>query len=904
MKSSTIRRCAFIALGLLFPWLLIAQQPNEVIFSKEFENRKVVDILQELSLQAPDFRFFFLPDSTMQTPLSVSFQQVTLDDALRQLLEPLDLGYISYRSYALVIGPKDRLGQSYTAAYYSRLAEITRRPEDRQALIIGNEGQLDPLGTVLLKGIISDDLSGDPVPGAIVVLNDSLNLAVANEKGAFSFNVAPGSYKISINNIGYEPRHVQVNVLSSGDVELAISKSFVQLEEVTIEAAGSDDNITSSQVGITKLDMKGIQKIPVLLGEVDIERILLLEPGVSKIAEGASGFNVRGGAVDQNLIMQDDGFLLNSSHALGFISTFNADMIQSVSLYKGYMPAQYGGRLSSVLDVTMRNASFEEFHLKAGLGPVASRLNLEIPVKKNKSSLNVGIRSTYADFLLKLASNTDVRKSSATFYDGQIRYAHKLNEHNNLEMSFYISDDDFRFSDDFGFDYSTKLAQMAWKSQINERWYSQFSVSASEYSSALSELPEDIASTLETGVSYLKAQEQLTYNISSNTTMDLGLSSIYYKVDPGSRVPTSEISVVEAKSLEDQQALESAVFIQTEWLQSSRLSLNGGLRFNGYLYLGPQTVFEYDGARSLENITDTVIYDKSEVIKSYFSVEPRFSFRYKLNEEKAIKGGYSHTTQFINQISNLDAPTPTSVWQLSNTHLQPIRAHNFSLGYFRNFQNDTWETSVEAYFRDVKDIIDYRDFADLNVNSHLETELVAGKARAYGLELSVKKQKGNFTGWLSYTLSRTERKIDEINNGRWYLSNFDKTHDISLVGVFQISMRQSFTVNFNYATGRPTTAPVGSYTDENGLIIPVYSQRNQLRVPDFHRLDISYTIGKGYNRSKKVKTSWSFSIYNLYGRKNTYSVFFVQKPFNFPTANRFAVLGSIFPSISFNIEIQ
>lgn len=884
---------------------MCGQSADQIKVSGSFIDQPRRYILNKISENA-GIRIYFKEDSILTQPISFSARDMSLKDALLNILKDTGWGYLIYRDYAVVIGPQFRLNQSYNPLYYSKLEEIISSIPGEEQLVIGNKDHLDPMGSAVITGSLVDDLSAEPLMGAVVYLSDSSGSTVTDQFGKFTIQSPTGIQTLTIQSLGYIKKDFPLMVYSDDHLELNLSKDVVNLDEVTIEAEAGDVNVESTQIGIAKLDLKDMQKIPVLMGEIDIERILLLQPGVSKIADGSSGFNVRGGEVDQNLILQDEGLLMNTSHALGFVSTFNADLIQSVSLYKGSMPAQYGGRLSSVLDVQMRNGNFQNLSLKAGISPVSSKLKLEFPLVKEKSSLNVGFRSTYADALLKLARSPDVRNSSAFFYDGQMRYAHKLNDRNNLEVSFYTSQDNFRFSDQFGFDYKTLLGQVALKSQIREKFFSQLSISASQYESSRKELRTNQASQLDNGVSYLKLKELVTYTYSDQVKLEGGISSIYYQVDPGSIMPTNTISVVSSKALEKEQALESALFLQSEWAHSPAFSVNAGVRMVLYHYLGPKTMFRYLEGQpvTLENLQDTLSFSSGTVIESYTSVEPRLSFRYRLNLSESIKAGYSRTAQFINQISNFDAPTPSSVWQLSNTHLQPLRAHNYSLGFFKNLNDNNWETSIEAYYRSISNQFDYKDFAEINVNEHLETELVTGRGRAYGLELSVKKQQGNFNGWLSYTLSRTERQIEGINHGNWYLSNLDKTHDVSLVGIFQIDERQTFTINFNYATGRPTTAPVGTYRNENGLIIPVYSQRNQLRIPDFHRLDIGYTVGQGYNRSRRVKTSWSFSVYNLYGRRNAYSVYFIQKPFDFPTANRFSVLGSIMPSISFNIEFK
>ena len=434
------------------------------------------------------------------------------------------------------------------------------------------------------------------------------------------------------------------------------------------------------------------------MGEVDIEKVLLLQPGVSKIAEGSSGFNVRGGEVDQNLVMQDEGFLLNSSHALGLLSTFNPDMVQSVQLYKGTMPAYYGGRLASALDVKIRNGDFQRFKLKAGISPITGRLNIETPVIKNKSSINIGARYSYADPVLKLGNTPDIRQSSSFFYDAQLRYAHKLNENNRLEFSFYSAFDEFRYSKDFGFDYQTLMGQLAYKSQISDKLFSNLSLVASEYKSARYELDPSLASQLNNSVNYYKIKEHLTFSASERLKLDGGVSAIYYDVDPGSIMPDSEISPVKAKDLEHEQGLESALFLQSEWSPSINWSFSLGLRGVLYQYRGPKTVFHYTEGLpiSIDNIQDTLTFDKGQVIESYGSLEPRFSFRYRLNSSESIKGGYSRTVQYINQISNFTAPTPSSVWQLSTPYIEPTKAHNFSLGFFKNYRENLWETSIEG----------------------------------------------------------------------------------------------------------------------------------------------------------------------------------------------------------------
>jgi hypothetical protein len=499
----------------------------------------------------------------------------------------------------------------------------------------------------------------------------------------------------------------------------------------------------------------------------------------------------------------------------------------------------------------------------------------------------------------------EVRNSSVFFYDANFRYTHRLNDKNLLIVSAYASEDDFNYNKDFGFDYQTLLGQLMYKKIFSDRLFSQLSVTGSRYQSAQFDFTGTDASRLDQSITYFKLQEQLTYTPHNNLQWNGGISAIYYLTQPGERQPYGNLSRVFAKKLETERGLESAVFVNADWTVAPALQISGGLRFGAYFFLGSKTVFEYENPTrpDAESIIDTTFYNNGEVIATYTSLEPRLSARYRLSPDVSVKMGYSRTAQFINQIFNTDSPTPTSQFQLSTKYIEPTRSHNFSIGYFQNFKDNLWETSLEVYGRVIDQLFDYKDFANLTVNEHLETELLAGTGRAYGAELSIKKNRGRLHGLLSYTLARIERQVPGINEGAWYVSNFDKPHDLSLVLNFQYNQRHTFTFNFAYGTGRPTTAPIGSYQTPAGVFIPIYTERNALRIPDYHRLDFAYTLGRSYRKDKRFKTSWTFSIYNVYGRRNAFSVFFTQTPRTAAQANRLAILGSAFPALTFNFEL-
>ena len=910
-KSFFMNQClGRLLLAVLFLWspmsFIKGQSLAELEITASFDNQPLSAILEQLE---SDYQllFYFEQESLPAKRYSRSFEKEPLKKVLQNLLKDTFLGFMVYRDYVIVVAPARILDEVYTADYYQALQEAIYVEPDtssvRQPVVVGEIGQLNPSGKATITGQILDDQSGEPVIGASLFFRE-LNIGTASdENGYFELEAPIGKLELSVQYIGYQEMIQVLQVFGSGQIDFSLQKMAINLGEVIVEAQAPDANIKDVQVGVTHLDIKAIKKLPAFLGEADLIKSLLLQPGVSTIGEGATGINVRGGEVDQNLFLLDEGFVFNSSHALGFFSTFQSDLIREVTLYKGNIPAQYGGRLASVLEVKMKDGNNKKFQAKGGLGPISSRITLEGPIVKEKSSFIAGFRSTYSDWALGLINVPEVQQSSAFFYDANFRYTHHLNEKNTLALSGYLSHDEFEYNRQFGFDYTTLMAQLDYKKTVSNRLFSNTSFTTSQYKNIQSNLNGTDSSLLENSLSYVKFREQLTFSPAKSLHLDAGFSSILYLQEPGSIRPDGAISTVEEKSLEKEKGLESAIFLNAEWAASPALTISGGLRFVLYQYLGAKTVFNYGQSLNLEQITDTTYYSSGQVIADYSSLEPRLSLRYRFDKQSSLKAGYARTSQFINQVSNADVPTPTSLWLLSSLHIEPQRSHNFSIGFFRNFEDNRWETSLETYFRFVDHLFDYKDFANLTVNEHIETELLSGEGRAYGMELSIRKKDGPIHGWLSYTLSRAERQVTGINRGNWYPSNYDKPHDLSLVLNFQANRRNTFTLNFNYSTGRPATPPVGRYQADNGLIIPVYAERNQLRIPDYHRLDIAYTLGQGHDRTKKFKTSWTFSLYNVYGRRNAFSVFFTQRPFQRPTANRLAVLGSVFPALTFNFEI-
>jgi len=904
MMELHLRKFVIILLCLLGTYLSMAQSLSEQKVTLASDETTLQQLIAEISRSSNTS--IYLPSALGDLPTAaIDAADLSLSDLLKQVLEPHSLGALFHRNSMVVIAEGTDLGQTFSADYYQALEESIEaaQEENVQEIVVGSIDQLTTSGQTLLSGRVTDVESGEVVIGATIIVEETGDGTASDENGDYTLGLRAGSYVLVVQYIGYQNKRVPVKVISSGTLDLAVAKSQVLLDEVVVQAQAKDANIKSTQVGVTRLSTKDIEKLPSFLGEVDIIKGLLLQPGISTIGEGASGFNVRGGNVDQNLIMIDEGIIFNASHALGFFSSFNSDIVSEAILYKGTMPAIYGGRLASALDVKVRDGSMERWHLKGGLGLVSSRFNLDGPIKEGKTSLLLSGRSTYSNWLLKRVKLPSVRNSSAYFYDVNFRLLHRFNEKNNITISAYLTEDQFSFNQDFGFDYNTAMTQVQYRKVLGELTLATTNVVWSRYQSQQDDLEGLDASAYKTGLEYLKFKQNINY-LGDNFQMNVGVSAINYQVDGNSIVPTQALSITTPESLPKEQGIEWAAYADFDWKISARFSLIAGLRYSLFQNLGPFDSYLYEDPENptVEGIIEPTTFS-DRVTESYSHFQPRLSFRYNVSANSSIKGGYGRTAQYINQIYNSETPTPTNFWKLSNQYVRPQLAHNYSLGYFHNFSNNLWVTSIEGFYRDIDELFDYRGFADLLLNDHLETELLRGVGRSYGVELSINRQVGHVHGWLNYTYSRSERLIEGINDGEWYPSNFDKPHDLNLITNFQINKRNSISFNFSFGTGRPITVPVSRYLVQDRLLVLNYSDRNIFRIPDYHRLDVSYTLAQGFKKSKKFKTSWTFSVYNLYGRRNAYSVFVQQQPSGATRIKKLAVLGSAFPSLTFNFEL-
>jgi hypothetical protein len=784
---------------------------------------------------------------------------------------------------------------------------LAQSPGD-SLITFGDRTRFNPYATYILEGKVLNEANGEPISRATLYVKDLGKGAITREDGSFRLKLPPGKHELVIEYLGLPPFSQKIGLYADGSLDLPISLQAMEMEEILLEAEARDRNVKGVATGVEKLNIEEIKVIPAFLGEVDVVKSLLLLPGVSTVGEGASGFNVRGGRVDQNLVSLDGGQVINPSHVLGFFSAFNPDLIQDFTLYKGHVPAQFGGRASSVLEVRSREGDFSSWRGQGGLGPVASRLVVEGPLIKEKTSLLLGGRLSFTDYLLNLSADYDIKNSSSFFYDLNAKLTHRLNENHSLYLSFYSSKDRFRFSDRFGFSWGTQLLGFRWKGILSKKWLAAFSVSYGDYLSTQEEpSPASTARQLSNGLNYLQAKQNFLFTPSSHHAINMGVESSFYWAKPERLAPLGDLSVVREREIEKQNGREFSAYLNDEIEIGSRLRISLGLRYTLYQQVGPGELFTYapDAPRIPANLRDTLSYGPGEVMQTYGGLEPRASARVQLGEHNSLKFSYNRMRQFVHLISNTTAATPVDFWQVSNPFLRPQLSDNFSIGFFQNLGNDSWEASLELFYKDLKNLIEYKDFAELLLNPQLETALLNGEGRAYGGEFALRRTLGRWTGWLSYTYSRSLLRVagdfpDEvINGGEWYPAHFDQPHSISLVAKRALGEGGAFSLNFVYNSGRPFTAITSSY-EINGVSIPHFSDRNAFRIPSYMRVDISLTAGSVV---EKWDDSLTFSIYNMLSRENAYSIFYQRIGNSFiPKPYKLSVLGAAFPAFTYNFS--
>jgi len=755
--------------------------------------------------------------------------------------------------------------------------EISTVRETRLNYTIGDPQQRFYEGNASVYGYVKDSNSGEPMVG-VSVFTESGKGTTTDAFGYYLLKLPKGKFPLRFQSVGMKDAVALVTVHSDGQMDIEMEEAVVALSEVII--SDTKDNVESVQTGLAKLNIKELKNIPTVLGEVDVMKIALTIPGVQTVGEGASGFNVRGGNTDQNLVLLNNMVIYNPNHLFGFFSVFNPDVIKSANLYKSGIQAQYGGRVSSVFDIGVRDGNKRKLTLTGGISPITGRVTLEGPIKKDTSSFLIGIRSTYSDYILKLLDDPVFSNSNASFSDVVGKVTHQANSKNTLSASLYHSRDKFRLNSDTLYRYFNTGASLQWRHSFNTVLFGNFSSTFTQYSYEIkSDQNPELAFDLDYQIDQGSLNADFDLFLNSNHSLKFGSSFTAYQLSPGAITPGVS-SNIKAVNIEKEKGLEGALYVGDEFTASSKLTLYGGLRFSGFGRFGPQEVYSYDPAFSKEitSITDTVNYEKGELIKAYAGLEYRFSLRYLLKPNLSLKFSVDNTRQNIHLLTNTTSIAPADVWRLSNRHIKPQIGLQFAAGIYRTFYDNGLEISIEGYYKNIDNLLEYKSGADLIVNQVLETDIINAKGRSYGVEFLVRKKSGKLTGWMAYTYSRSEvlaasRFPEElVNSGEYFPSNFDQPHNLSVISNYKANRRINFSLNATYHSGRPTTLPFAQY-ELNGNVIPFFTERNQFRIPYYLRFDLAMNLEGNHRVDKLAHGSWSLSVYNVLGRNNAFSVF-------------------------------
>lgn len=770
---------------------------------------------------------------------------------------------------------------------------------------------------VTISGYVKDATNGEALIGATVYIRQITNGTITNEYGFYSVTLQSGNYDVQFSYIGYVTQVKTLNLTDNQRIDIELDAEREELEEVVIEGEREQATVENLEMSTNRLDIKTILKVPAFLGESDVLRSIQLLPGVSTVGEGASGFNVRGGSVGQNLVLLDEAPVYNTSHLFGFFSVFNPDAVKDTKLYKGAIPSRYGGRLASLLDVRMKEGNSKKFEGAGGIGTVFSRLVLEAPIVKDKASFIAAGRRSYFDIVARPFTDVFDDGAALNFYDLTLKTNYNINPNNRVYLSGYFGRDKFLFDKNQGFSWGNATASARWNHLFNDKLFSNITALYSQYDYRL-QFGENNLDNFKwnSSISNFIVKPEFSWFIDNNNELTFGGEVIYYTFEPANAVGTSNGTTIDV-SLPRKYNLESSVFVGNSQHLTSTLSVEYGLRLSHFRYLGPGEAYELNdtipGVR--KTVTAVETFKRNETIVSYSNLQPRFSFKWQPADKASVKGSYNRMVQYLHLISNTTASNPLDVWTPSTRNIRPELADQYTLGYFRDLDEEkSWEMSAEVYYRFAKNQVDYIDGADLLINRYLETDLLTGDGRAYGLELYLQKKTGKWNGWLSYTLGRTELKVDGINRGQWYPARYDQLHNVKVAAFYDINPKWSVSGNFVLTTGTPTTFPTSRYVVQN-ILIPYNANdsRNNVRLPSYHRLDLSVRIqGRQVKRNgddKKFKTETVISVYNVYARRNPFSIYFSQRDDRTPTglsdtaeATQLAIVGTIIPSITTNFK--
>jgi outer membrane receptor protein involved in Fe transport len=865
----------------------------------------------------------FYYDTTLFDSLTVDLEvnNATLDQVLQQLFRNSafhyaidDDGHVFLtKGWMIQTTPPDGLARSGTDSITTRVTfgnEVTGRgkvSDENKLYDIGLRTNTLAPGNAVISGYIRNVRTGEPISGAVIAPEAPAVSTVTDQYGYFSLSLSRGHHLLTVQGLGMRDAHYRVMLYTDGKMDMDLREQVTTLRTVIVSSQETQ-NINRVQMGVEHLSIATIKQVPTVMGEADILRVVLTLPGVKSVGEASTGLNVRGSSSDQNLILYNDATIYNPAHFFGMFSAFNPDVIKDVQLYKSSIPAQYGGRAASVLDITSREGNKKDFTGAAGIGLITSRLTLEGPIDKDRTSFIFGARTTYANWLLGLLPD-QYKNSRASFYDLDLHISHKIDNKNSLYLNGYLSNDRFNLNSDTFYTYGSRNVSVKWKHTYSNKVTGAYTVGYDRYQYNISSNFNPVnAYKLSFDINQYFAKADQTWYLDSRNTIDFGLSSLRYRLDPGNFEPYGPKSLVAPDNMQAEYAQESAAYVSDRITVTDKFSIVAGLRYSLYEYLGPYTQYLYPPGqpKTILDSLGTRTYGKNKIVDTYGGPEYRLSLRYAFTADFSVKAGYNSLRQYTHLLSNTTAEAPTDIWQLSNPYIKPQLGDQVSLGFYKNFKSNTIETSVEVYYKDLHNYLDYRSGATLILNPHIETDVLNTKGKAYGIEFMVKKTAGKLNGWISYTWSRTFLKTDDptageqVNNGAWYPADFDIPNDVTAVGNFKVNHRFSLSSNVVYFTGRPITLPVSEYF-YGGSERVLYSNRNEYRIPDYFRVDFDMNIDGNYKVHQKTHDSWTIGVYNLTGRKNPYNVYFISQNGQV-NGYKLSIFGSAIPFVNFNIR--
>jgi len=914
-----------LAIILLFQLLAYSQKSQEK-YSFDFTDASLKTALETIE-KSTNYTFYFQEEwvSDNKSTITISLKNETIEEILSQVLKQTEINYFIDKN-KIILSKHNIIREQLPDDFFEKQTAISNsidsKPifyQDNDSLInsskrlekvtvIGKESKKSDKKTCVLSGHLKDAKTGQPLSNVLIKVQNKKNSTYTDAEGFYKLTVPVGVNFIETDYISHNRLVKKVVLYNDGTLNLKLEEKVNLLDEVVINAKKSE-NVKSAVTGVTSINIEGIKNIPLVLGERDIFKVATILPGVKQTGEGSAGYNVRGGKEDQNLILLDNALIYNPAHFFGFFSSVNPYTTKKANIYKGSIPAEFGGRLSSVFDITTKNGNPTKFSGEGGIGPVTSNLTLSTPVIKDKASLLVGARGTYSGWILRSLKNESLKNSQASFYDAIVKYNHKINEKNNLESTFYYSRDAFSISSDSLYKYSNRLISLKWDHTFNEKNRGSLIFTNSEYKFFIdyngSELKAfDFGYKINESQAILK----LSHNFNEKHKFNYGISSKLYGINPGYLSPKSPQSSLIPVALDKERGIESAAYFSDTFKVNSKLLIDLGLRYSTFSALGAATqkIYQENVPLSDATVIETRTYSNNEAIKTYGGFEPRLSARYVIGDNLSLKGSYDKAYQYIHLLSSNTTQSPTDTWKLSDLNVKPQVAQQFSLGIYKNIPKQDVEISLEGYYKTSSNFLDYKVAAQLLLNENIETQLLQGKGKAYGIEFLIKKNSGRLNGWVGYTYSRTFVKLDSqfsderVNNGSYFPANFDKPHDISVVFNYRFTKRYSLSSNFIYQTGRPITYPIGRYTYGNAEYT-LYSDRNQFRIPDYYRLDIGFNVEGTHKLKKLAHGFWNISIYNVLGRNNPYSIYFVTENGQIK-AYKTSIFAIPIPTITYNFK--